>query len=73
MKRSAHLMSVLIAGIFLYSCQPKSENIGSTVHSYLDLGEAGIKAGGVKMIPVAGGKGKFGRQGRCGLRGSRHS
>src|SRR6267143_555355 len=56
MKRHFYFLTVLIVGIFISGCEPKSENSNSTALSYLDLGEPGVKAGGIKMIPVLGGK-----------------
>ena len=43
----------LILGILFFSCQQPEKNNATR---YNDLGETGLKAGGVKMIPVQGGK-----------------
>ena len=43
----------LILGILSLSCQQPEKNNATR---YNDLGETGLKAGGVKMIPVQGGK-----------------
>ena len=43
----------LILGILSFSCQQPEKNNATR---YNDLGETGLKAGGVKMIPVQGGK-----------------
>ena len=56
MKRPFPFLSVLITVVLIYACQPKSEKSNSLAFPYLDLGEPGVKAGGIKMIPVSGGK-----------------
>lgn len=43
----------LILGLLFFSCQQPEKNNATR---YNDLGETGLKAGGVKMIPVQGGK-----------------
>lgn len=45
------LAPVLLAVIILFSCQPQSNP-----NDYFNLGEKGIRAGGIRMIPVHGGK-----------------
>ncbi len=41
----------LLVFIFLFSCQPQSKP-----NDYFNLGETGIRAGGIRMIPIHGGK-----------------
>lgn len=48
------LLVPFIGCLVLISCQPRPESAGNS--SYLDLGETGMKTGGVKMIPIHGGK-----------------
>lgn len=42
-----------LALIVLFACQPKEDK---SAVAYYDLHESGVKAGGVKMIPIMGGK-----------------
>lgn len=52
--QTVRLAIVALASLsFLLSCQPKQQ---ATSSSYLDLGEQGVKAGGIRMIPIANGK-----------------
>ena len=55
MKKCSLTLIALLSGILFQACQPKTEN-SSALQSYLDLGETGVKAGGVKMISILGGK-----------------
>jgi len=40
----------------MISCEPKKTPSTETATAYYDLGETGVKSGGVKMIPIHGGK-----------------
>ena len=55
MNKCSLTLIALLSGILFQACQPKTEN-SSALQSYLDLGETGVKAGGVKMISILGGK-----------------
>lgn len=46
----AHL-TVLVALVLTFSCQPPG-----TKNDYFNLGETGIRSGGIRMIPIHGGK-----------------
>ncbi len=48
-------MTALLAGFVFQACQPKPEN-STPNRSYFDLGEAGLKTGGVKMISIMNGQ-----------------
>ena len=51
MAMRTNLVPLLVALIILLSCQPQSKP-----EDYFNLAESGIRSGGVKMIPIHGGK-----------------
>src|SRR5258708_24527789 len=55
MKIPTLFCAALITLCLFKNCRPEKENSNSLA-AYLDLGETGIKTGGIKMIPVHGGK-----------------
>lgn len=52
MKNILYVILVLI----ISSCQPKENSDQSNTIAYNDLGETGVKSGGIKMIPIHNGK-----------------
>ena len=46
-------LTIILAVLLVVSCQPKSND---STNPYYDLHETGVKSGGVKMIPIMGGK-----------------
>ena len=55
MKKYYYTLAALMTGLLFQACQPKPENSTPSL-SYFDLGEAGLKAGGVKMISIMNGQ-----------------
>jgi proline iminopeptidase len=50
-----HLILLLVFALII-SCERKAPPSTETTTAYYDLGETGVKSGGVRMIPIHGGK-----------------
>lgn len=50
-----NIIVLLFTGLILYACEIKTEVTDGAL-SYYNLAETGVKSGGIKMIPIHGGK-----------------